>query len=117
MTTAVHPRVRSIPNDCHGSAERDVAQIINFGRRYFNKQDVRRRGTKRASSKLAEFDVALQTLSQSVPAIKRRIVVACSACILAKQQITVREAELLRAICDTLDCPLPPLVVGEAEGR
>jgi hypothetical protein len=65
---------------------------------------------------LAEFDTALQTLDQSVPAIKRRIVVACAACILANQQVSVREAELLRAICDTLDCPLPPLVVGEAEG-
>jgi hypothetical protein len=60
-------------------------------------------------------DAALQTLSQSVPAIKRRIVVACTACILANQQVTVREAELLRAICDSLDCPLPPLVVGEAK--
>ena len=65
---------------------------------------------------LAEFDAALQTLNQSVPAIKRRIVVACTACILANQQVTVREVELLRAICDTLECPLPPLVVGEAEG-
>src|SRR5262249_20177024 len=63
----------------------------------------------REECSLAEFDAALQTLNQSVPAIKRRIVVACAACILANQQVTVREAELLRAICDTLDCPLPPL--------
>jgi Zn-dependent protease with chaperone function len=60
---------------------------------------------------LAEFHAALQTLHQSVPAIKRRIVVACAACIGANQQVSVREAELLRAICDTLDCPLPPLVM------
>lgn len=71
----------------------------------------------REECSLAEFDAALQTLNQSVPAIKRRIVVACAACILANQQVTVREAELLRAICDTLDCPLPPLVVEETEGR
>jgi hypothetical protein len=71
----------------------------------------------REECSLAGFDAALRTLNQSVPAIKRRIVVACTACILADQQVTVREAELLRAICDTLDCPLPPLIVGEAEGR
>src|SRR5262249_61390235 len=65
---------------------------------------------------LAKFDGAMQTSPQSAPAIKRRIVVPCAACILANQHVTVREAELLRAICDTLDCPLPPLVVGEAEG-
>src|SRR5262245_57848754 len=71
----------------------------------------------REECSLAEFDAALQTLNQSVPDIKRRIVVACAACILANQQVTVREAELLRAICDTLDCPLPPLVVRDAEER
>jgi Zn-dependent protease with chaperone function len=69
----------------------------------------------REECSLAEFDAALQTLKQSVPAIKRRIVVACAACIGADQQVTAREAELLRAICDTLDCPLPPLVAGVGE--
>src|SRR5262245_42431517 len=62
---------------------------------------------------LAEFDPAMQTPSQSVPATKRRIVGACAAWIMANQQVTVREVELLRAICDTLDCPLPPLVLRE----
>jgi Zn-dependent protease with chaperone function len=71
----------------------------------------------REECSLAEFDAALQTLRRSVPAVKRRIVVACAACIRANLQVTVREAELLRAICDTLDCPLPQLVLGETEGR
>ena len=66
----------------------------------------------REECSLAEFDAALQTLNQSIPAIKRRIVVACAACIRADLEVTVREVELLRAICDTLDCPLPSLVVG-----
>jgi Zn-dependent protease with chaperone function len=70
----------------------------------------------REQCSLAEFDAALQLLNRSAPAIKRRAIVACAACILADRQVTVRESELLRAICDTLDCPLPPLVVGEAEG-
>jgi Zn-dependent protease with chaperone function len=71
----------------------------------------------REECSLAEFDAALQTLNRSTPAIKRRAITACAACIVADRQVTVRESELLRAICDTLDCPLPPLVVGEAEGR
>jgi hypothetical protein len=70
----------------------------------------------REQCSLAEFDAALQLLNRSAPAVKRRAIVACGACILADRQVTVRESELLRAICDTLDCPLPPLVVGEAEG-
>ena len=70
----------------------------------------------REESSLAEFDAALQSLNRSAPAVKRRAIVACAACILADRRVTVRESELLRAICDTLDCPLPPLVAGEAEG-
>jgi hypothetical protein len=70
----------------------------------------------RAECSLAEFDAALQSLNRSSPAVKRRTVVACAACILADRQVTVREAELLRAICDTLDCPLPPLPMGEPNG-
>jgi Zn-dependent protease with chaperone function len=66
---------------------------------------------------LAEFDAALRTLKQTAPGPKRRIVAACAACLRAKQQVSVREAELLRAICDTLDCPLPPLIMEETQGR
>jgi Zn-dependent protease with chaperone function len=94
-----------------------AARAFDTGMRGYIGGDHTHRLPPREKCSLAGFDAALQTVNQSVPAIKRRIVVACTACILANQQVTVREAELLRAICDTLDCPLPPLVVGEAEGR
>jgi hypothetical protein len=100
-----------------GQPEPDqAARAFDTGMRGYIGGDHTHRLPPREECSLAEFDAALQTLNQSVPAIKRRIVVACAACILANQQVSVREAELLRAICDTLDCPLPPLVAGE-EGR
>ena len=100
-----------------GQPEPDqAARAFDTGMRGYIGGDHTHRLPPREECSLAEFDAALQTLNQSIPAIKRRIVVACTACILANQQVTVREAELLRAICDTLDCPLPPLVV-EAEER
>jgi hypothetical protein len=71
----------------------------------------------REECSLADFDAALRTLDRSAPGTKRRIVAACAACLQAKEQVTVREAELLRAICDTLDCPLPPLIMEETQGR
>jgi hypothetical protein len=94
-----------------------AARAFDTGMRSFIGGDHTYRLPPREECSLAEFDAALQTLNQSVPAIKRRIVVACAACIQANLQVTVREAELLRAICDTLDCPLPPLVVGEGGNR
>jgi hypothetical protein len=94
-----------------------AAGAFAAGMRSFAGDDHNYSLSPREESSLGEFDAALQTLNRSVPAIKRRIVVACAACILADRQVTVRESELLRAICDTLDCPLPPLGTGGAEGR
>src|SRR5262249_47169572 len=93
----------------------EAARAFDTGMRGYVGCDHTHRLPPREQCSLAEFDAALQTLDQSVPAIKRRIVVACTACILSNQHVTVRETELLRAICDTLDCPLPPLVAGEAQ--
>jgi len=92
-----------------------AARAFEAGMRSFMSGDHTIRLSPRAECSLAEFDAALQMLNQSVPAIKRRIVIACAASIQSDQQVTVREAELLRAICDTLDCPLPPLVIGEPD--
>jgi hypothetical protein len=39
------------------------------------------------------------------------VLAACAACILSDRKVTAREFEVLRAIGDTLDCPIPPLVV------
>jgi Zn-dependent protease with chaperone function len=93
-----------------------AARAFDTGMRSYIGGDHAHRLPPREECSLAEFDAALQTLNQSVAAIKRRIVIACAACILANGQTTVRETELLRAICDTLDCPLPPLIVGVAQG-
>src|SRR5262249_30519247 len=94
-----------------------AARAFDTGMRSYQGGDHSYRLPPREECSLAEFDAALQTLNQSAPAIKRRIVVACAACIRSDRHVTVREGELLRAICDTLDCPLPPLVVGETERR
>ncbi|HEX3316329.1 MAG TPA: M48 family metallopeptidase [Gemmataceae bacterium] len=65
---------------------------------------------------LRAFDAALQTLKLASPDVKRRVVASCAKCILADSEVSVRESELLRAICATLGCPMPPLV-SEAGGR
>ena len=45
--------------------------------------------------------------------VRQRLVDACAACICADAAVNVSEAELLRAICDMLDCPMPPLLPGQ----
>ena len=57
----------------------------------------------------ASLDLTLYTLAAATPQLKRTIVKACAACVLADQHVTVEEGELLRAIADSLGCPMPPL--------
>ena len=56
------------------------------------------------------IDKVLNELAAASPPIKRRVLEACAATIGADGQVTVAEGELLRAIADSLDCPMPPLL-------
>ena len=64
----------------------------------------------RAEIKLANLDRALQQLNQVKPLQKPQLLKAMSQCVLHDGQLTVTEAELFRAIADSLDCPMPPLI-------
>lgn len=64
---------------------------------------------------LAALDRALSRLVFVVPPVRKRILQAAVACIAADRYITPEEAELLRAVADSLDCPVPPLFAGRTE--
>jgi Zn-dependent protease with chaperone function len=53
---------------------------------------------------------SLQRLSTASPKLKQAIVDACAHTVLLDQKVTIQEADLLRAIVITLDCPIPPFL-------
>jgi Zn-dependent protease with chaperone function len=57
------------------------------------------------------LDAALNRLALAVPIIKKNLIEAAVQVVGADGVILEAEAELLRAIADTLDCPMPPLGV------
>ncbi len=59
---------------------------------------------------LPQVDAALDRLAAASEAIKRTILDACATTVSADGEIKEREIELLRAIGDTLDCPIPPFI-------
>jgi hypothetical protein len=65
---------------------------------------------KMTEPSLVAIDGALDELVAAVPNLKRGVLAACIACVLADRQVTVTEAELLRAVADSLGCPVPPLL-------
>jgi len=59
---------------------------------------------------LADVKAALARLNRLAPMQKPRLVKALVHCALANGQLSLTDAELLRAICSTLDSPLPPFL-------
>jgi Zn-dependent protease with chaperone function len=59
---------------------------------------------------LAKVDTALSRLAKCPGGVQRNLLLACGQTVAADGQVTEREAELLRAIADSLDCPMPPFV-------
>lgn len=63
---------------------------------------------------LAAFDKALDLSSSAAMPVKNLILNACTATVASDGVIQEKEAQLLRAIADSLNCPMPPLL-GELE--
>ncbi len=61
------------------------------------------------SCDLAGIDSALDRLTEASPEVKRVVLKACHATVAHDGVVELREYELLRAIADALDCPMPPL--------
>ena len=60
---------------------------------------------------LQELDQALVALVKVGPKLKRQLVEAAAATVSADGYLQIQEAELLRAISASLDCPMPPLAI------
>ncbi|MFZ0828051.1 MAG: M48 family metallopeptidase [Verrucomicrobiia bacterium] len=60
-----------------------------------------------------QIDAALNRLALAVPTIKKNLIESCVYTVGADSVITESEAELLRAVADNLDCPIPPFVQTE----
>jgi len=69
-------------------------------------------GVLRSPSELniAAVECALNELNLLAPLKKPLFIKACVATAMADDKLTLAEAELLRAICATLDSPLPPIL-------
>jgi Zn-dependent protease with chaperone function len=57
-----------------------------------------------------KMDIALDHIKKSVPAIKRRVMEGMAWCAAIDKTITLEEAEMIRAIADAIDCPVPPMI-------
>jgi Zn-dependent protease with chaperone function len=91
----------------------EVAKAFQAGAPYLRAGDVMVSLLPRDRCGLAQVDAALNHFALAVPQIKKNLLEACVRVGGADGVIQEREAELLRAIAETLDCPIPPFVETE----
>jgi Zn-dependent protease with chaperone function len=63
-----------------------------------------------------EVDEALDKLTLAAPGIKRSIFDACCETVLFDQEVSIREAELLRTAASIMDIPVPPFLTRRVAG-
>ena len=61
-------------------------------------------------SGVKQIDASLNRLALAAPIIKKNLIEACIHVVGSDGVVYENEAELLRAVADTLDCPMPPFV-------
>jgi Zn-dependent protease with chaperone function len=66
---------------------------------------------------LDNLQKALATLSTVAAKQRQRIVEAAADLICYDHDVSIKEAELFRGICDMLECPMPPLLPGQPFSR
>lgn len=92
------------------SSRGDIERAFAAGVRALGWPDARIDLSPRETIEFKVLDDALTTLSAAAPPLKKHFLLACAACIGADGRVTIEEGELLRAISDALNCPMPPLL-------
>ena len=62
-----------------------------------------------------ELSIALSKLAKATPSIKKKVLSAAVMAISHDKVLTVQEVELFRAMAESMDCPVPPLVATHTE--
>ncbi len=120
----IHPKYFSI------SAVRDEIGVVLTALAAASQTDTQRAfesGASRLNSELpiqpaqqadlATVNAALNRLDLASPPVKQRIIDACAHTVAADGQVSVTEAEMLRAIASSLDVPLPPLLGADSSDK
>jgi hypothetical protein len=80
------------------------------GQQFLDRPGAQIQFVPRSEWDLARIDTALVRLAKCPGDVQRNILLACGKTVASDGHVTDREAELLRAIADSLDCPIPPFV-------
>ncbi len=120
-----HRHVHSLAAECrvllsalaHAGSEVDADRELAYdhGAGHLDWRGPRPAILPRSSCGVAELAVALDRIDAAAPVVKRDVIEACASVAFVDGHVAVEEAELLRAIAEGIDCPLPPFLFAEVK--
>jgi Zn-dependent protease with chaperone function len=95
------------------AAPAEIARAFEAARAELSRERLRATLLPREKCGLRVLDSALGRLADTAPRLRGEILGACVAAVATDGMVTIPEGELLRAIADSLGCPMPPLLPGQ----
>ncbi len=93
----------------HGGTDgKEVAMVFSKGIAGLSKKRINLLPPEQCG--LEKVDEALDVLAAASPQVKKRLIAAAVQCVTANGRTSIAEIELLRAMADSLDCPMPPFI-------
>jgi len=90
--------------------ERAAQVAFERGVKHLESDDASFRFLALAECTLTAIESALDQVAEATPQMKKLFLGACANAVAADGTVRPREFELLRAIADTINCPIPPFV-------
>jgi hypothetical protein len=94
-------------------SEEEAAQALRQGAKVLQLSGEHAQLLSAGECTLRDVDNALSRYDAATPALKKSLILACAATVMADDRVTDREIELIRAIGDAVDCPVPPFVASD----
>jgi Zn-dependent protease with chaperone function len=94
-------------------SEEEAAQALRQGAKVLHLSGEHAQLLSAGECTLRDVDNALNRYDAATPTLKKSLMLACAATVMADDKVTDREVELIRAIGDAVDCPVPPFVASD----
>jgi Zn-dependent protease with chaperone function len=94
-----------------GAKAEDATRVFDLGAKELDLSGLVLRS--RRDCGIQALDKACAGLNRLREPGKRKLITACTVVITADGMVTVAQAEILRAVADALECPMPPLLPGQ----
>ena len=94
-------------------SEEEAAQALRHGAHVLHLSGEHAQLLSAEECTLRNVDSALTRYDAATPTLKKSLMLACAATVMADDKVTDREVELIRAIGDAVDCPVPPFVASD----